>query len=251
MTREQIAAACQRAGLPPPIFEGDIATIRVMVGPDIPKISNKQFDRWCRKVGHAGVARFINAQIGTNYDLDSIYKMRRLGRPVSAKIRQLVWNTPGGPIDPNPGRKNRELQTRRHRHGSQGASPMKVMPVSKRQGAYTAGRTRQEYLDHSHITISAQGAGAGADRRVLQARIGAAAAAQGVRGQWRRHRARPERAAQSPPDHGRGRRRHLPGMRAADPLDSLVHARRCKPRLRRPGLHRRNSLRSRSKCLTI
>src|SRR6478736_2497408 len=101
MTREQIAAACHRAGLPPPIFKGEYATIKVKIGPDVPKITSKQFDRWCGGVGHAGVARFINAQIGTNYALGHVYKMRRLeGWPISTNIRRLVRDFPDGPDDP-------------------------------------------------------------------------------------------------------------------------------------------------------
>ena len=100
MTREQIRQACHRAGLPPPMFEGDVATIKVKVGPDVPKITSKQFDRWCGKVGHAGTARFINAQIGTNYTLGHVYRMRRQGAPISTNIRRLVRDFPNGPVDP-------------------------------------------------------------------------------------------------------------------------------------------------------
>jgi hypothetical protein len=72
MTPEQIVQACQRAGLPRPVFSRKYATIRVMIGPDVPKFSSRDLDRWCGPVGHAGVARFINARLGTNYALGDV-----------------------------------------------------------------------------------------------------------------------------------------------------------------------------------
>lgn len=109
MTREQITELCQRAGFPAPIFDKAFATIRVPIGEaldmsladlaKVPKVTPERFDRWCGKASHAGVARFVNHQLGTRYGLQDIYNMRRGAKHISARIKTLVRDHPR-PIDP-------------------------------------------------------------------------------------------------------------------------------------------------------
>jgi hypothetical protein len=115
MTKEQIAEACARAGLPEPVFGRQYAMIRIRIGPaggrpskvearsfDLPDVNRWQFDRWCGPLGHAATARFINAQLGTRYTINDVYHMRRRDKTVWSSIRRLVRDFPAGPVDPKP-----------------------------------------------------------------------------------------------------------------------------------------------------
>lgn len=116
MTREQIAEARARAGLPQPTFGPKYATLKIGIGPGLgrpanskvlalgplPNVTRQQFDRWCRDVGRAGTARWINQQLGTLYRSNDVYHMRRRDERLGSNIRRLVRDFPGGPVDPKP-----------------------------------------------------------------------------------------------------------------------------------------------------
>jgi hypothetical protein len=114
MTKEQIAALCERVGFPAPRFDHRkrLATIRVpltlrgripkermvRLGP-LPKLTAADLDRWCADLGHAATARFINHHLGTGYTAGDVQKMRRQGKGISARIKALVRDF-DQPFDP-------------------------------------------------------------------------------------------------------------------------------------------------------
>jgi hypothetical protein len=105
MDRDEIVRRCKKAGFPMPIKYGrryatvqiPYATIKRLL--DAPMQRSQRFDDWCRGLGHAGVARFINDQLGTAYSLQDIYAMRRRGKHISSRILQLTKDY-GEPTDP-------------------------------------------------------------------------------------------------------------------------------------------------------
>ena len=110
MTKEQIAALCERVGFPQPRFQNKVATIRVPVTlphlgkrtiilAPLPKLTPAAFDKWCGDLGHAGAARFVNYWLGTGYTPSDIQKMRDQGKGISTRIRALVRDF-AKPFDP-------------------------------------------------------------------------------------------------------------------------------------------------------
>lgn len=105
MTKEEIAALCERVGFPQPSFDHKrkIATIKVKLtklGPpfkddiaelgELPEVSPAEFHRWCGAMSHAAIARFINYHLGTGYGVNDVYQMRRRGRALTKAMRALV-----------------------------------------------------------------------------------------------------------------------------------------------------------------
>lgn len=99
---QAIAKACLEAGWPPPRFGPRYATIKIPLRKKKrkpPALSAKDFDAWCGSMSHAGVARFINAQLKTVFSIQDVWQMRNARKPISARIRQLVEDH-SEPVDP-------------------------------------------------------------------------------------------------------------------------------------------------------
>ena len=94
LTKGQIEKAARRLpGARAKFMQGE-AIIRVPYKErkpkPIPTVTAEQFEAWCGKLGHTKVARFINEELGTSYQAQDIYHMRRGDETIYTRIRILV-----------------------------------------------------------------------------------------------------------------------------------------------------------------